>query len=110
MKASSFVTGALVMGVVIGAVLLAMDAVAPKMTRARDRGPAIAAGEGQAGPGVLPIEAQRLQPDSDSHRLPVQLWTVVAAGGAAGAGLVLFLVRIALGRVKPPPPQEDAHH
>jgi hypothetical protein len=50
------------------------------------------------------------QPASEDQRLPVQLWTVMAAGGAAAVGLLLFFVRIALGRVAPPPPQEDAHH
>ncbi len=49
-------------------------------------------------------------PPADDQRLPVQLWTVMAAVGAAGIGLLLFFVRIALGRVAPPPPQEDAHH
>lgn len=42
--------------------------------------------------------------------LEVQMWTLFAVGGAAGLGLVLFLVRMALGLVKPPPPQEDPKH
>ena len=46
---------------------------------------------------------------ADEQRLSVQMWTVLAAGGAAALGLVLFLLRLALGWVKPPPPQEDAH-
>jgi hypothetical protein len=46
----------------------------------------------------------------------VQAYTVLAAGGAAALFLLLFLVRIALGRGPvAPPPQEDtapeaAHH
>jgi hypothetical protein len=112
MKTSMLLSAAVIACAVIGAVLLAMDAVVPKTILARDRGQtiAVAASVGQAGPNVLPIEAQRIRPEDDSQRLPVQLWTVVAAGGAMGVGLVLFLLRIALGRVKPPPPQEEAHH
>ena len=49
-------------------------------------------------------------PPSDDQRVPVQVWTIMAAGAAAAVGLLLFFVRIALGRVAPPPPQEDAPH
>jgi len=106
MKLTRLVTAGVMMGVVIGAVLLALDAVTPKMTLARDRGPALEAASDAAGPDALVA-----QTDGGSDQLlPVQLWTVLAAGGAAGVGLVLFLVRVALGRVKPPPPQEEAHH
>lgn len=47
---------------------------------------------------------------TDSQRIDVQLWTLMAAAGAAALGLVLLAVRISLGWVKPPPEQEDAHH
>ncbi len=41
----------------------------------------------------------------------VQTWTIMAAGGAAALFLLLFFARIALGRVAPPPAQEEgAHH
>jgi hypothetical protein len=104
------VLAAVIAGAVIGAVLLAMDVVVPKTTLARDRGQtiAVAASVGQAGPDAAPLP--RSQSEDNTPRVPVQLWTVLAAGGAAGVGLVLFLLRIALGRVKPPPPQEGAHH
>lgn len=46
-------------------------------------------------------------PAADDTRLPVQLWTVLAAGGAAAVGLVFFVVRVMLGRVGQPPPEED---
>ncbi len=53
---------------------------------------------------------------SEDTRVWVQAYTVLAAGGAAALFLLLFLVRIALGRAPvAPPPQEDtapeaAHH
>jgi len=106
MKVSKLVTAGVMLGVVIGAVLLALDAVTPKMTLARDRGPSLEAASDAAGPDALLAQAD----GGGDQLLPVQLWTVLAAGGAAGVGLVLFLVRVALGRVKPPPPQEEAHH
>ncbi len=49
--------------------------------------------------------------NADDSRIDVQVWTIMAAGGAASLGLVLFLVRILLGRVQPPPPQQkNAQH
>jgi hypothetical protein len=46
----------------------------------------------------------------DDQRLDVQLWTLMASGGAVALGLVLLGVRLALGWTKPPPDPEDVHH
>ena len=86
---------------------------APGRSVARERAPAHAAADSalgwtaQAAPDVQggggPGSAD------DSTRVPVQVWTVVAAVGAAAVGLVLFLLRLAAGWVKGPPQQEDSH-
>ena len=47
---------------------------------------------------------------NDDTRVPVQVWTVMAFGSAAGVGLVLYLLRVAMGWVKPPPPQKEPDH
>lgn len=113
MKLSNVITALFLGSVIAGAVLLAMDAIAPKTSLARDRGTPVESGVG--GPGdqgqrCLPNVPSPCDETNDSQRVPVQLWTVLAAVGAAGVGLVFFLVRVALGRVKLPPPQEEAHH
>lgn len=40
----------------------------------------------------------------------VQVWTLVAAGGAAAVLLLLLLVRVAMGWVQTPPPQDGGPH
>jgi hypothetical protein len=49
--------------------------------------------------------------DGEDTKVAVQVWTIMAAGGACAAFLLLFLLRVGVGRgPKAPPPQEDAHH
>jgi hypothetical protein len=40
----------------------------------------------------------------------VQLWALGAALGAAGLGILGYLLRRALGLVQPPPPEDDTSH
>ena len=68
---------------------------------------------GAAVGGSAPVLAQVQEDDASSdgdERVPVQVWTVFVAGAAAGVGLVLYLLRLAMGWVKAPPSQEDGRH
>lgn len=56
----------------------------------------------QAGPDDIAMD--------EDDRVPVQVWTVLGAGGAMAVGLVLFIVRLAAGWVKPAPPPEEPQH
>jgi hypothetical protein len=72
-------------------------------------------GEAAAGGGSALGHAQDepespARADDEDQRVPVQVWTVFAAGVAMGLGLLGFLLRAVMGWVKPPPPQEEAHH
>ncbi len=76
-----------------------------------ERGSALASGDEDVG-WTAPAGdfAQGANDAGGDERVPVQVWTVLAAGGAMAVGLALFLLRLAMGWTKPPPPQEEHDH
>jgi hypothetical protein len=58
-------------------------------------------------PALSTFSAQDGAAPGADTRVPVQLWTVLAAGGALALGLLFFLVRLVMGWVQPPPPREE---
>ena len=78
-------------------------------TRAADDGAFVVARSDMRG-GLTTVASQAQQTPSsdgqDDQRVPVQVWTIVAAAGAAVVGLGLYALRRALGLVPPPPTAE----
>ncbi len=54
------------------------------------------------------LQAEEVTGENDV--VDVQVWTLVAVGAAAAVMLLALLLRVAMGWVKPPPPQEEAPH
>lgn len=81
----------------------AVDDGAPKFVSA-------SAGAGWSQPPVAATQDADPAAEDKDTRVGVQVWTVTAAGIAMAAGLILFLLRIFMGWVKPPPSQEETHH
>jgi hypothetical protein len=104
---------ALTLTAAVAVVLLwLIDGAATSPTAAAvDHEPAFASSETAFGGLTQTQEDAQDAASGNDDRVPVQVWTVFAAGGAAAVCLVLYLLRLALGLVKPPPPeQEEAHH
>lgn len=56
------------------------------------------------------VELQAEEVTGENDVVDVQVWTLVAVGVAAAVLLLALLLRVAMGWVKPPPPQEDTPH
>ena len=57
---------------------------------------------------VVELQAEELAGENDV--VDVQVWTLMAVGVGAAVLLLALLLRIAMGWVKPPPPQEESGH
>ena len=108
-----------VRGLVLAAVATAAwlwiggSAWAPVSSAAEERATMLAMADDEAGwpsAAVAPAQAEQETTGDGDDRVSVQLWTLVAAVGAAAVGLLLLVVRMAMGWVKPPPPPEEGHH
>ncbi len=98
----------LILAAVVGLVWLVAGTAAPGGAEEQRYGGLEAAGDSAAPPVASAQDDSAI--DDEDTRLSVQLWTVLAAAGAAGVGLLAFLLRAVFGWVKPPPPQEEPPH
>ena len=103
--------GALIVGLLVVIATWSIAVGAPRGAQAfGSEGIAIVRGDSDAAPQI--DVAPQASDDDDDTSMRVVLWTLLAAGIAAGVGLVLYMVRVLLGRVQPPTVQQqkDAHH
>ena len=56
------------------------------------------------------VELQAEEVTGENDVVGGQVWTLVAVGAAAAVLLLALLLRVAMGWVKPPPPQEETPH
>lgn len=90
---------------------IAADASRPALGAAEAETPAlVSAGAAVGGSAPLLMQVQEEDSSDGDERVQVQVWTVFAAGAVAGVGLVLYLLRLAVGWVKAPPSQEEGQH
>ena len=90
----------LVLAVIV--VALAMTGGVLDSASASEQAPSVA-GDSIA----LDLQADEVAGD---NVVDVQVWTLVAVGAAAAVLLLLFLLRVAMGWVKPPPASEESSH
>ena len=109
-----FVLRAFALAAVVAGTVCLIDGAARSSAAAEERTASFVSPESAfTGPSPQVTQTQEDEQDTASgndDRVAVQVWTVLAAGGAAAVGLVLFLLRLALGLVKPAPPQQDESH
>ncbi len=106
-----------VAGILVGvAVVAGFVWVAVALATAREAGvrpaPAFvsASGAGWSEAGDAWVQADGNGAGENDDRVGVQVWTVMAGGGALSVGLLLFLARVVMGGVKRPPDHDEGHH
>ncbi|MDZ4278406.1 MAG: hypothetical protein U1B78_04635 [Dehalococcoidia bacterium] len=101
----------LLVAVLIGFGVAALWNVSGAIEASTDGGDhAAAVVSAQDGEDAQDTDSAQNRESVDGQRVDIQVWTILAAAGAAGLGLLLLVLRMAMGWVKPPPPADEAHH